>query len=114
GDGRLRSDDRRDFVCPRKQALTRNNLADKADAKRRLRADTLIVSHQDDSQDLAIGYAPQHPGRLARRDLAEGHMRVKESRIFGADHDIALVQEIEGAAREHAMDGADDRLPDAV
>ena len=53
-------------------------------------------------------------GGFKRRRHSVGRVRVEEGGVFGADRNVALVQPIERAAGEQAVDGEDERLPDPV
>ena len=95
-------------------AVALDDLGHEADAQRGLGADPLVVAHQRHAERVAQADAAHEPDRLERGHHPAAHVRVEERRVGRADHDVGLVDEVEGAGRAHALHRAHHRLPDLL
>ncbi len=97
------------------QLVVRHDLAHQTEAQRGLGGEALLGTHQRPPQHVAERHAAvEHPDRLERRHDARIGMRVEERRVFAADDDVALVDEVLPAAGAHPLHRAHDRLPHLV
>ncbi len=91
-----------------------DDLAHHPERERPLRADALVAPDQRHAHDGLKGDLAGERDRLVGRDLTHRDVGVEELRVRRSQHDVGVGDEVEAAPGTDAVDGGDDRLPNAV
>lgn len=96
------------------QVRARHDLTHQTDLQGPLRAHALVQAHEGPPQRFPQGYPPPEPDRLQRGRHAVRDMGIEELCVLRADHDVGLIDPVEGAARRHTVNRTHHRLPHPV
>ena len=91
-----------------------DDLAQDAELVRAPRREPLVATGERHAHDRLHRRLPHQRDRLVRGDLPDRDVRVEEGRVRRRDHDVGVGDEVQAAARAHAVDRGDHRLPHRV